>query len=126
MPDFKTALFVTWFKNAKYAHKGRTESAEMLRGCIGTFEPKKLSQILGRYALIAAQEDDRFNPIREKEISKLSVGLSLLTNFSKPLRDPLEWEVGKHGVTLELMHKGVLYESTFLPEVPLEEGWDQL
>ncbi len=53
------------------------------------------------------------------------MGLSLLVNFSKkPLADPFDWTVGKHGVSMQLKHAGKVYESTFLPEVAEEEGWD--
>ena len=57
---------------------------------------------------------------------KLHVAVSLLVNFSdKPLRNPLGWEVGRHGVDMDLHHNGRQYSSTFLPEVAAEEGWDQ-
>ena len=55
----------------------------------------------------------------------MNVGLSLLVNFT-PIKDPLDWEVGKHGVEIEFMVKGRNYSSTFLPEVAEEQGWDQL
>ena len=68
-----------------------------LRGCIGTFAPQKLSKILSRYALISALQDSRFDPISKSELHELSVGVSLLVNFTK-ISDPLAWEVGKHGI----------------------------
>jgi AMME syndrome candidate gene 1 protein len=56
LADPKTPIFVTWkIKND-------------LRGCIGTFSPAQLSTILGKYALISAFEDDRFDPISLKEL----------------------------------------------------------
>ena len=82
-------IFVTWTK-------GKNSD---LRGCIGTFEPENLSLILSEYAMLAAFEDDRFEPLQQKEIPDLQVGLSLLVNFSdKPLKSNLDWVVGKHGV----------------------------
>ena len=54
----------------------------------------------------------------------MSIGLSLLINFTE-IDDPLDWEVGKHGVEIELSYKGHHYSATFLPEVAAEEGWDQ-
>ena len=81
--------------------------------------------MLGKYSLLAALDDDRFNPISLDEISKLKVGISLLVNFSeKPLKNPLKWHIGKHGVDMEITYKGKQYSSTFLPEVAEEEGWD--
>jgi len=102
-------------------------SGKTLRGCIGTFDKSQsLSQVLGEYALLAALDDDRFDPISLDEVPKLSVTVSLLINFAdKPLKDPLQWQVGKHGVDMDLLHKGKRYQSTFLPEVAEEEGWDQ-
>ena len=49
--------------------------------------------------MLAAFEDDRFEPMKESEVTDLQVGLSLLVNFSKePLKNNLDWEIGKHGV----------------------------
>lgn len=51
LPDPKLPIFVTW------------KIKDDLRGCIGTFSPAQLSTILGKYALISALNDDRFDPI---------------------------------------------------------------
>ena len=53
-----------------------------------------------RYSLIAALQDDRFPPIEESELPSLSVNVSILTNFEQ-IEDPLDWEVGKHGIEIE-------------------------
>ena len=97
-----------------------------MRGCIGSFEPLSLNKNLKEFALVSAFEDDRFSPIVLDELKNLHVSLSLLVKFSKvPLADPLAWEVGKHGVSLEITGSdGQLYDSTFLPEVAKEEKWD--
>ena len=84
-----------------------------------------MSKLLGKYALISALEDDRFDPISLKEVKSLSVGLSLLVNFKK-IKNPLDFEIGKHGVEIEFKAEGETFSSTFLPEVMEEEGWDQL
>ena len=105
-PDPAYPIFVTWTKG----------SSDELRGCIGTFAPQKLSKILGKYALISALEDTRFDPISKKEVPKLNVGLSLLVNFTD-IEDPLEWEVGRHGIEIEFEVNGRHYSGTFLPEV---------
>ena len=54
-----------------------------------------------------------------KEVPKLNVGLSLLVNFTD-INDPLEWEVGKHGIEIDFSHNGRKYSGTFLPEVASE------
>lgn len=71
-------IFVTWL----YENE--------LRGCIGTFSPSPLSKILGKYALISALQDDRFDPISIKELPKLTACVSLLVNF-KSDRDAFDW-----------------------------------
>jgi uncharacterized protein (TIGR00296 family) len=96
---------------------------EDLRGCIGTFQEELLDDLVGKYALISALEDDRFDPIHIKEIPYLSCAVSLLTDFEEA-QHPFDWEVGKHGIEIEFKHKNNVYGSTFLPEVAHEEGWD--
>jgi AMME syndrome candidate gene 1 protein len=87
-----------------------------LRGCIGTFAPSQLSLILGKYALISALQDDRFDPVTLEEVKILNVGVSLLVNFQEG-KKALEWEVGKHGIVIDATYKGRHYSATFLPEV---------
>ena len=59
------------------------------------------------------------------EVKHLNVGVSLLVNFT-PIADPLNWEVGKHGIEIEFKAPSGTreYSGTFLPEVAHEEGWD--
>ena len=59
------------------------------------------------------------------EVKHLNVGVSLLVNFT-PIDDPLNWEVGKHGIEIEFKAPSGTreYSGTFLPEVAHEEGWD--
>ncbi len=54
----------------------------------------------------------------------MNVGVSLLTNFEH-VSNPLDWEVGKHGIEIDFEHKNRKYGATFLPEVAEEQGWDQ-
>ena len=71
-------IFVTWLLEGE------------LRGCIGTFHPEPLSKILGKYALISALQDDRFEPITVDELPKLTACVSLLVDFKKD-KDPMDW-----------------------------------
>lgn len=64
--------------------------------------------------------------------------MSLLTNFEKG-NDAFDWEIGKHGIIIELeegienycedvSHTKVFeddeyYRATYLPEVPKPRGW---
>ena len=81
---------------------------------------------MGKYALISALQDDRFDPVDLTEVKHLHVGVSLLVNFT-PISDPLAWEVGKHGIEIEFTAPSGsrTYSGTFLPEVAAEEKWDQ-
>lgn len=53
----------------------------------------------------------------------LSAHVTLLTNFSTPQRDPLGWELGKHGIRISFTQHGRRYGSTYLPDVAREQGW---
>ncbi len=87
-------LFVTW----------TTGPEKDLRGCIGTFTSSALENNLPKYALIAALNDSRFNPVSLKEVPNLQVGVSLLVNF-EPASHPLDWEVGKHGIEIDFVYR---------------------
>lgn len=78
LEDPKVPIFVTW------------KIKDDLRGCIGTFAPAQLSTILGKYALISALEDDRFDPVEMKEVKLLNVGVSLLVDFQEG-KKALDW-----------------------------------
>ncbi|KAF2220065.1 AMMECR1 domain-containing protein [Elsinoe ampelina] len=109
-------LFVTWNTVSKSGHKS-------LRGCIGTFEPLPLAQGLRSYALTSAFEDHRFNPIPASLLPSLQVCVTLLTNFSEPDSDPMNWTIGEHGIRLSFVDKGRRYGATYLPDVAAEQGW---
>jgi len=112
IPKVEAPLFVTWHKDGD------------LRGCIGTFSKESIEQNLPEYTVVSAFQDTRFDPISKSEVSHLSCAVSLLTNFEKG-KDAMDWEVGKHGISIELKEGGRRYRSTFLPEVAEEQGWDK-
>jgi AMMECR1 domain-containing protein len=49
----------------------------------------------------------------------------LLSDFEK-IEDPLDWEVGKHGIEIEFKKDTRTYRGTFLPSVAADQGWDQV
>ena len=114
LEDFTAPLFVTWYI-------GKSKD---LRGCIGTFQPRPMSENLGQYAKISAFEDNRFAPINEKELPDLTANLSILFNFQKR-KNWEDFEVGKNGINIEFEVDGRNYSGTYLPEVALQQGWDQ-
>ncbi|KAJ6260424.1 hypothetical protein Dda_4650 [Drechslerella dactyloides] len=109
-------LFVTW-----NLLKGK---GKQLRGCIGTFEPQKLEEGLASYALTSAFDDTRFNPIDKKEVMHLECGVSILTDF-EPAAHPFDWTLGTHGLRISFTYHGRRLGATYLPDVPVEQGWTQ-
>jgi uncharacterized protein (TIGR00296 family) len=107
-------LFVTWTS-------GRNKE---LRGCLGTFESECLEDNLTKFALFSAFKDSRFSPIGIKDILKLDCGVSLLINF-EIANDVYDWQIGIHGIIIDLDYKGFKYHATFLPEIPFERNWDK-
>ena len=87
---------MTWTKDKK------------LRGCIGTFESQDLNTNLPKFTIVSALKDYRFSPISSEEIPLLKCGVSLLINFEK-VNDPLNWEVGIHGIIIEFTYSGIKY-----------------
>lgn len=108
--EINAPLFVTWEKNGN------------LRGCIGTFKPQSANGV-SKYALIAALNDTRFPPITMGEFQKLSCTVTLLEDFVDISESPYNWEIGVHGIELELPDLGL--SATFLPSVAEEQGWTQ-
>lgn len=92
-----------------------------LRGCIGTIEGVvPLMEAVVRNAREAAVGDPRFTPVAPGEVAGLDLEISALTPL-RPLADPEEIDVGRHGVLLEVRGR----RAVFLPQVAAEEGWDR-
>lgn len=109
-PELKlrTGAFVTIYKNGK------------LRGCIGRMtSDKELQKTVELMAKEAAFHDPRFSPLREDEMPNIDLEISVLSPFSKILYE--EIEIGKHGL---LLRHG-LKSGVFLPQVPIEQGWNK-
>ncbi|RNF05641.1 ammecr1 [Trypanosoma rangeli] len=90
-----------------------------LRGCIGTFTADPLHEQLKNYAIAAACEDSRFNPVELSELPSLSCTVYVLHSFEKAA-DWKDWVIGVHGI--RITYKS--YSATFLPSVMSEEGWN--
>ena len=70
-----------------------------LRGCIGTISPARanlLAEILHN-AVSAAAEDPRFDPVRESELSRLSVSVDVLGQ-PEPIHSTDQLDVRRYGV----------------------------
>ncbi|XP_008550257.1 AMMECR1-like protein isoform X1 [Microplitis demolitor] len=109
-------IFVTWMIGKDMR----------LRGCIGTFNALQLHSGLHEYAATSAFKDSRFNPITREELPRLHVSVSILLHFEDG-SDYLDWEIGLHGILIEFYNeKGNKRTATYLPSVPVEQGWDQI
>jgi hypothetical protein len=94
-----------------------------LRGCIGTLEARDpLVVDVAEHAYAAAFQDPRFPPLRQEELARLAVHISILSP-SEPLEFSSEDELlrqlrpGIDGLILRLGH----HRATFLPSV-----WESL
>lgn len=92
-----------------------------LRGCIGAIvgnEP--LYANVWKMAYAAAFRDPRFPPLRPDEWLRCTVDISVLAQPTL-CPNPAAIEVGRHGLILQ--YKG--HTGVFLPQVPVEQGWDR-
>jgi uncharacterized protein (TIGR00296 family) len=103
-----------------------TYPEDSLRGCIGYPEPSlPLREALVDSAISACSRDPRFPPVKESELGRIKVEVSLLTppaevKVRKPTNLPGEVRVGQDGLIVQRgWGRGLL-----LPQVPVEWGWD--
>lgn len=69
-----------------------------------------------------ALDDTRFSPIAMKELPMLECGVTLLTDF-EPAADAMDWVLGDHGLRIAFVYHGKRMGATYLPDVPVEQGW---
>ena len=94
---------------------------EQLRGCVGSITGREpLYQNVWHMARAAAFEDPRFPPLTLREWGNVALHISVLDEPA-PCPDPTTIEVGRHGLVLQYGGR----TGVFLPQVPLEQGWDQ-
>ncbi len=91
----------------------------VLRGCIGRFEPNMpLWTVVELMAVASATQDYRFPKVEPKELSQISIEISVLTPL-KRIKSADEFVLGKQGI---YMKKGN-QTGTFLPQVATSTGW---
>lgn len=96
------------------------EKSGRLRGCIGTVQAfTALYRSVVQNAVAAAAKDPRFPPVSPEELPDLDLEVTVLDPM-EPVSAISEITVGTHGVYLEAAGRS----SVFLPQVPLEQGWD--
>jgi len=91
-----------------------------LRGCIGRMTAAApLEETVRLMANEAAFGDPRFPALKKEELPRCHIEISVLSPMS-PCPDPRQIKVGVHG--LYLIKNG--RSGVFLPQVPVEQGWD--
>jgi AmmeMemoRadiSam system protein A len=91
-----------------------------LRGCLGTLDPREpVARAVSRLAADVTCMDTRFAPVREPEMARLDVQVSVLSTRHR-VSDPSAIEVGRDGLVVELGYRRGL----LLPQVAVEHGWD--
>ena len=92
-----------------------------LRGCRGYTEPDlPICQVVGAMALQAAFNDERFPPLRDDELDRVEIEISLLTPLEK-VPGPEAVVPGRDGVRIYKLGRSAV----FLPQVAAERGWDR-
>jgi AmmeMemoRadiSam system protein A len=91
-----------------------------LRGCIGNIQPvMPIYRSVIRNAVAASSQDPRFPPLAPEELADMDVEVTVLSPMVQ-LDDVKNILIGTHGLYLI---KGQ-QSSVFLPQVPVEQGWD--
>ena len=91
-----------------------------LRGCIGNMiSEAPLWDTVARMARAAAFTDPRFPPLSPGEWPEVELEISVLGPLSL-CPDPDKIEIGRHGLLLTRQGRS----GVFLPQVPVEQGWD--
>jgi len=92
-----------------------------LRGCIGHIQPRgSLATSVIQNAVAASTHDPRFPPVKPAELPQLDLEVTVLSPM-EPLPDSREIVIGRDGLYLEAGGRS----SVFLPQVPVEQGWNR-
>lgn len=95
------------------------EEEGRLRGCIGSLEADRpLHRQVAHMAVAAATEDHRFSPLTPADLMYVEIEISVLSPMSPIARDDIE--IGVHGLYVAQGRK----RGVFLPQVPVQYGWD--
>ncbi len=106
----RRGVFVTIYKDGR------------MRGCIGTHTSDvPLVQQVARTAIDAAFFDRRFPRLTPGEVNDIKIELSVYLSGLVKINDISQYEIGRHGIIMRKGRQG----ATFLPKVPVEQGWDR-
>ena len=71
-------------------------------------------------AVAAAIAEPRFPALTEEQLNRVKIEISALSPMRR-ITDPMQIQVGTHGLMIEESGQRGL----FLPQVPVEQGWDR-
>jgi MEMO1 family protein len=92
-----------------------------LRGCVGSMTDNiPLYNVVGKMALQAAFNDNRFHPLEYNELAQTDIEISVLTPPVK-IKNTSEIVLGRDGVIIKKGGK----QAVFLPQVAKEQGWSK-
>ncbi len=92
-----------------------------LRGCIGYIIPMtSLVEGVIENTINASAHDPRFRPVTPAELKSIHIEISAMSPLI-PVKSLDEIQVGRDGLVL----KNGGYSGVFLPQVPVEQGWDK-
>ena len=119
-PAYEPASTAQWQPRATFVTL-RHKLTHELRGCRGeVFARYPLWESVQHVSILSATDDPRFRPMTHDELADMHLEISVLTPM-RLARNPEEVIVGKHGVMIRKGGHGGL----FLPQVPVEQGWDR-
>lgn len=92
-----------------------------LRGCIGQLQARMpLYKAVSSMAVSAAFNDYRFQPLKQEELDKTNIEISVLTPLNE-VEEISQIKMGKHGVYIKKGYKS----GVFLPQVATDTGWNR-
>lgn len=96
-----------------------------LRGCIGIPEPVYPLRKAIKESAVSACHDPRFPDLREEELDRIVIEVTVLTPPElmkcEPTEYPKKIKIGRDGLMVE---KGI-YKGLLLPQVPVEYKWNE-
>jgi len=121
-PDLKSSSDIPTPKlQHKYGVFVTLKKEGRLRGCIGYILPKSpLYQAVIENTINSSSRDNRFTPVKAKEIDNITIEISVLS-LPRRISGPDEFVVGEEGIIIRKGHASAV----FLPHVATEQGWDR-
>lgn len=62
--------------------------------------------------------------MKRSELPSMHVSVSLLEEFQEAAH-VFDWALGEHGISITFSSRNCRYKATYLPEVMIEQRWDQ-